>query len=176
MTQDNSDELINAQIRGFSRRLDQLEDSFRTHVEGLKELEANLDQLESQIDNKLETFKASLLFNELNEFQEQIDRLNDRIANLETENLTMRRRIFRDRLISLESQVGIHIHEYNHAPPFPHNIVGTQRVCFAEVQTAIAEVRGRLDNSVTPETEMERITTSINESLQAHGYDPIRWI
>ena len=104
----------------------------------------------------------------------QLDSLNDRIAKLETEHLAMRRRIYSDRLISLERRD--YLHQWNHVASFPPDVVGAQRRCSAEVQTFIATVRGRLDNSLTPETELEGLGASINESLQHHGYDPILWI
>ena len=55
--------LQNVHIQGVIKRLDQLEESIRTLVEGLKAHETQQNELESSIDAKLETFKDSLIFN-----------------------------------------------------------------------------------------------------------------
>ena len=136
-----------------------------TLVEGLKSQDARLDGLESEMDAKIDAFKESLLFNELNDIQEKLD-------SLEAVNLILQRRIMSDRLISLEEQVTIYLHTYNHAQSLRQN---DGQLCLREVQSIISRVKGRLDNSTTPGTEASNIESNINKSLEAHGFNPIRW-
>ena len=83
MTTDvNPDEFLeNVHLQGFIKRLDQFEESMRSLVEGLKEHDTKLNDLESKIDASIEEFKEDLLINELNDFQVKLDRLENQLLD-----------------------------------------------------------------------------------------------
>ena len=135
----------------------------------------NLRRRMDQLEERLEQQDVEIEGVKVLGFQEQLNAFSDRIDDLEKENLILRRRMLWDRLTTFESQVEAHLHGFNHPPSFPSDMPNAKRLCISEVQIALAGVKGQLANSTTPETVLKDIEATINTTLQAHGYEPIRW-
>lgn len=116
---------------------------------------------------------------EINGFQEQLERFNERVSSQEKSITSLKRNSFHHQFVLLARIAQDNIHEHGHSPIFPPMVKQSNELCSTEINGYYREVLERIKHCNETE-EMEKVFKSfsdlVNDTLRRHGIPTINII